>query len=77
MIDCLLHLIVSLIIIFYLTGCDSWSCLNSVEAYNNGAWKLVAPLQTGRRGCGVSLKWLVFLNVLICFNNFYTLGGSI
>lgn len=35
-------------------GCDSWSCLNSVEAYVNGEWKLVGSLQTARRGCGVS-----------------------
>lgn len=41
-------------VIYAVGGCDSWSCLNSVEAFVSGSWRLVAPLQTARRGCGVS-----------------------
>lgn len=36
-------------------GCDSWKCLDSVEAFRprTGAWQYLAPLKTARRGCAV------------------------
>lgn len=40
-------------IIYAVGGCDSWTCLNSVEKYVIGIWITCASLQTPRRGAGV------------------------
>lgn len=40
--------------VYAVGGCDSWNCLNSVEAYDpeTNIWRFVAPINTPRRGCG-------------------------
>ncbi|RWS14423.1 Influenza virus NS1A-binding-like protein, partial [Dinothrombium tinctorium] len=53
--------------IYAVGGCDSWTCLNTVEKYcpDTDSWTLVASLNTARRGCGVA-----------CFDGkLYTIGG--
>lgn len=42
---------------YAIGGCDSWTCLNTVERYDReaAAWKPIAPLITSRRGCGVAV----------------------
>ena len=41
-------------VMYAVGGCDSWTCVNSVEMFENGSWQLIEPLNTARRGCGVA-----------------------
>ena len=42
--------------IYAVGGCDSWTCLNTVERYNpeTKTWTKAAPLAVARRGCGIA-----------------------
>ena len=43
--------------LYAVGGCDAWNCLNTVEVYDpeTGVWDFLPPMNTARRGCGVTL----------------------
>jgi influenza virus NS1A-binding protein len=43
--------------LYAVGGCDAWNCLNTVEVYDpaTGMWDFLPPMNTARRGCGVTL----------------------
>lgn len=43
--------------LYAVGGCDAWNCLNSVEVYDpeTDVWDFLPPMNTARRGCGVTL----------------------
>jgi len=60
--------------VYAVGGCDSWNCLNTVEALDTNenvdtsenAWRFITPMATPRRGCGAA----IFKGKL------YVMGGS-
>jgi len=42
--------------LYAVGGCDAWNCLNTVEVYDpqTEAWDFLPPMNTARRGCGVT-----------------------
>lgn len=43
--------------VYAVGGCDSWNCINSVEMLDVelNVWRVVAPISTPRRGCGLTV----------------------
>lgn len=58
--------------LYAVGGCDAWNCLNTVEVYDpeTGAWDFLPPMNTARRGCGVTLYQSNFIisKFLVNFN---------
>ena len=75
--------------LYAVGGCDAWNCLNTAEVYDpdTGVWDFLPPMNTARRGCGVTLYQSTFLSYYHCYlgllteffsfsDKLYVVGGS-
>ena len=51
--------------LYAVGGCDAWNCLNTVEVFDpiTGMWDFLPPMNTARRGCGVTLYQSEFSHI--------------